>query len=160
MGVDSYRLEGARELIRDLEKTYPNLVKKTIDKEYRKTGVRVKREIRNQWLPYRKTGRLDRSIGWGLGNKGGKSTHQTLSNYSIAPHALFRENDTRPHYIFPRIKSVLRFMVNGKWVFAKYVLHPGTRGDPAFRDAERRRYLGLPVRIMNLILAELHRRGL
>lgn len=160
MAVSSFRIENAAEIIRALERTYPALVKNTIDKVFRQTGVIVKQEIRNQWQSKRNKGALDRSIDWGMGNKGGRATQQELSNFSTAPHSIWVENNTRPHVIFPRNKKVLRFLVAGRPVFAKYVFHPGTRGEPAFRDAERRRYFGLGVKTMNAILAELHKEGL
>jgi hypothetical protein len=41
--------------------------------------------------------------------------------------AKYLEYGTKPHWIRPRNKSVLRFRKNGNWVFAKEVYHPGTR---------------------------------
>ncbi|MFI7449543.1 hypothetical protein ACIBQX_18750 [Nonomuraea sp. NPDC049714] len=45
-----------------------------------------------------------------------------------APYGLFMEVGTRPHIIRPkRPDGWLRFMVDGKVVFARVVHHPGTR---------------------------------
>lgn len=45
---------------------------------------------------------------------------------------------TRPHVIRPRRAKALRFKVGGRWVYARVVHHPGTKGtrflDKALRD--------------------------
>lgn len=44
------------------------------------------------------------------------------------PAALYVTGGTRPHIIRPRRPGgVLRFMVNGQVVYARYVNHPGTK---------------------------------
>ncbi|HSE07713.1 MAG TPA: hypothetical protein VLB29_03520 [Nocardioidaceae bacterium] len=54
------------------------------------------------------------------------------------PAALFVTYGTRPHRIEPRRPGgVLRFMVGGQVVYARFVNHPGTRPDPFLRDALR-----------------------
>ena len=59
---------------------------------------------------------------------------------STNPHTLFVHNGTRPHLIRPRRRGgMLRFVVDGRVVYARLVRHPGYRGDPfltrALRDA-------------------------
>lgn len=56
-----------------------------------------------------------------------------------AEHSSFPDTGTRPHVIRPRRKKVLRFVVDGRVVFARRVNHPGTTGDRGFTDATSRR---------------------
>lgn len=54
------------------------------------------------------------------------------------PAALFVTGGTRPHRITPRRPGgVLRFTVNGRVVYARYVNHPGTKPNSFLRDALR-----------------------
>jgi hypothetical protein len=54
------------------------------------------------------------------------------------PAALFVTLGTRPHRISPRRPGgVLRFTVDGRVVYAKYVNHPGNRPNEFLRDALR-----------------------
>lgn len=49
--------------------------------------------------------------------------------YAAAPYARFVDQGTRPHYIFAKNASVLRWHGPfGNPIFAKYVYHPGTTG--------------------------------
>lgn len=41
--------------------------------------------------------------------------------------AIFHENGTAPHDIAPKDGRTLAFQVNGAWVFAKRVRHPGNK---------------------------------
>ena len=57
---------------------------------------------------------------------------------STHPASIYLVNGTRPHIIRPRNPSgVLRFMVGGQVVYARYVNHPGTRRNDYLRDALR-----------------------
>lgn len=54
------------------------------------------------------------------------------------PAALYVIGGTRPHIIRPRREGgVLRFTVAGKVVYARYVMHPGTRPNDFLREALR-----------------------
>ncbi|MDD3894916.1 MAG: hypothetical protein PHU36_07840 [Syntrophomonadaceae bacterium] len=54
------------------------------------------------------------------------------------PNAIGLHNGRAAHVIKPRNKLVLRFPVNGKFVFAKCVNHPGNKPDPfLFNAAEK-----------------------
>jgi hypothetical protein len=54
------------------------------------------------------------------------------------PAALYVIGGTRPHRIQPRRPNgVLRFTVNGQVVYAKYVMHPGTKPNDFLREALR-----------------------
>ena len=53
-----------------------------------------------------------------------------------APYAGYVEFGTAPHEIRPKKSDgVLRFQVNGRWVYAKVVQHPGTKAQPFVRPA-------------------------
>lgn len=59
---------------------------------------------------------------------------------STNPHTLFVHNGTPRHPIRPRRRNgVLRFVQNGQVRYARFVMHPGYKGDPfltkALRDA-------------------------
>jgi hypothetical protein len=47
-----------------------------------------------------------------------------------APHAAFVHWGTRPHVIRPKTKKVLRWAHGNGFVFARFVNHPGYKGDP------------------------------
>lgn len=52
------------------------------------------------------------------------------------PYASYVEFGTQPHEIRPKKPDgVLRFKVNGQWVYAKVVNHPGTKAQPFVRPA-------------------------
>lgn len=54
------------------------------------------------------------------------------------PAALYVVGGTRPHRIEPRRPGgVLRFTVGGRVVYARYVMHPGTRPNDFLRQALR-----------------------
>jgi len=110
-------------------------------KELRKILERIPDHLRNilddltketyekavQYAPVR-TGFLRRNIIWRV---------EGLTGYVIsqAPYSAFVEFGTRPHMIFPRRARALRFEVGGQVIFARYVRHPGTRGQFFMRRA-------------------------
>ena len=54
------------------------------------------------------------------------------------PAAIYVVNGTRPHIIRPRRPNgVLRFEINGRVVYARYVNHPGTTKNDFMKDALR-----------------------
>lgn len=54
------------------------------------------------------------------------------------PNAIGLHQGRPAHIIKPRNKMVLRFPVNGEFVFAKKINHPGNKADPfLFRAAEK-----------------------
>ena len=70
----------------------------------------------------RKTGRLRESIGI----RRTKHGYEVVMGGSKAPYAVFLEYGTRPHVIRPKRARALRFEVDGKIVYARYAMHPGT----------------------------------
>lgn len=53
------------------------------------------------------------------------------------PAALYVTGGTRPHIIRPRRAQALRFTVGGRVVYAKFVMHPGTKPNDFLRQALR-----------------------
>lgn len=91
------------------------------------------------------TGRLRASI------KGQLSRTWTLRpQYTISTdveYASFVHDGTRPHVIRPRNAQVLRFVVDGRVVFARVVHHPGTRARPFIDRAVRETVAGRGYRV-------------
>jgi hypothetical protein len=46
-----------------------------------------------------------------------------------APHAQFVIHGTRPHIIRPKDKKALRWVMGNRFIFAKFVRHPGNKAD-------------------------------
>jgi HK97 gp10 family phage protein len=81
-------------------------------------------------VPVGKTGALKRSLGVRV--EGDRVIVGPLDN----PYAAYVEFGTAPHEIRPKNPDgVLRFQINGRWVFAKVVHHPGTKPEPFVRPA-------------------------
>lgn len=60
----------------------------------------------------------------------GNVTSSTLS--AEAPYAAAIADGARPHEIRPRQAQALRFVMNGRVVFARLVQHPGNRAHPSW----------------------------
>lgn len=58
--------------------------------------------------------------------------HRIYQDLQRAPHAEFVHWGTRPHLIKPSKKKALRWTSGNRFVFAKFVKHPGYKGDPYF----------------------------
>jgi hypothetical protein len=74
-----------------------------------------------------KTGALFASI---YNRSLGPAARQVGHDTQRAPHAPFVIHGTQPHKIFPKDKKALRWVVGNRFVFAKFVNHPGNRADP------------------------------
>lgn len=73
-----------------------------------------------------KTGALERSL-YNKKITGGREVGHAAQ---VAPYARFVHWGTRPHVIQPKKRKALRWPVDGKFIFAKRVHHPGYKGDP------------------------------
>ena len=71
-----------------------------------------------------KTGNLRRSINLG------RVTNTTAETIARAEYAAYVEYGTKPHEIRPRTSRVLAWKKGGKTIFARRVMHPGTRAQP------------------------------
>jgi len=79
----------------------------------------------------RRTGEYAAGIGWR------KIDVMKYLIFASAPHSAIVESGSRPHFILPREKKVLRFEVGGEVVFAKWVMHPGTAGQHILHTAKK-----------------------
>ena len=82
---------------------------------------------------HRKTGALVDSFGHGP--KKIQGGWEISSNRQRAPHGIFVHWGTRPHVIKPKTKKSLRWAAGGAFIFAKFVNHPGYKGDPFLINA-------------------------
>ena len=78
-----------------------------------------------------KTGALFQSV-YNRAIPGGRDVGHDLHR---APHALFVNFGTRPHIIRPKEKKALRWVMGNRFIFAKFVRHPGYKGDAYILDA-------------------------
>lgn len=61
-----------------------------------------------------------------------ESTGRYKTGYSVSanmPYSAFISKPTPPHEILPKSAKVLAFQVGGTTVFARRVMHPGTKGN-------------------------------
>ena len=92
---------------------------------------KIKNEkLQGQVLKY-KSGKLSRSIKYNVQGSGRSITATVFS--TGVPYAAIHEygGRTKPHLIFPKKSwadgGVLAFKMNGKMVFSRYVMHPGSK---------------------------------
>lgn len=74
-----------------------------------------------------RTGSLERSISSTTYDD--PITGVVFLDSGIAPYGFYVHQGTGPHAIVPKRKKVLRWALGGDFVFAKAVLHPGTKPD-------------------------------
>jgi hypothetical protein len=78
-----------------------------------------------------RTGMLKLSIGV---SQSTTPTGQEVRVGSSVPHALVHHEGTRPHRITGRNGGMLRFAKQGRIVYARSVMHPGTRPNKYLSD--------------------------
>ena len=83
-----------------------------------------------------KTGALIRALGAGP-TKTGDLEYRVGFDLQVARHALFVHWGTAPHRIYPKDRKALRWASGGKFFFAKFVNHPGYKGDPMLVTASQ-----------------------
>lgn len=75
---------------------------------------------------HNKTGALFQSV---YNRSTGPERREVGHDPQRAPYAPFVIFGTRPHRIYPKSKKALRWAGGGSFKFAKFVNHPGYRGD-------------------------------
>ena len=80
-----------------------------------------------------RTGNLERSI-TSIHSKDGLRGWVTIDR-TRAPYGTYVHQGYKAFAIVPRHKKALRWVSDGKFVFAKRVRHPGYKGDPFLFDA-------------------------
>ena len=80
-----------------------------------------------------RTGNLERSI-TSVHSKDGLRGWVTIDR-TRAPYGTYVHQGYKAFTIVPRHKKALRWVSDGKFVFAKRVRHPGYKGDPFLFDA-------------------------
>ena len=99
-----------------------------VDPALRATGDELFGRIWEAADKHTKTGAMARS----LKNSYRDREYRIWHDLQHAPHATFVHWGSKPHKISAKNRKALRFPVGGKFVFAKWVKHPGYKGDPYF----------------------------
>lgn len=80
------------------------------------------------------TGRTRASISYKMLNAGGDVLVEVTAR---SPAALLHHRGSRPHVILPQRGRTLKFKSGGRVVYARQVVHPGTRPNPYLLAALR-----------------------
>lgn len=107
--------------LREAFKRSPKIVGSALEKATKDSGKLILATEKSE-VPI-KTGQLRRSITLDY-------RPISVSIYPSVKYALPVHDGQEPHTIVPLTKKVLRFKVGGKWVYARRVYHPGTKGNP------------------------------
>lgn len=122
MGKVTVELKGADRLVTKFENMSRQMTKEVKESVKKNT---YKMESRAKKNAAYKTGHLKRSIHSDFYNGGLSGEVSTNVEY-----AWFVEHGTRPHKITATNAKALKFNIGGDTVFAKSVMHPGTRPQP------------------------------
>lgn len=130
----SETVKGLKKLIETLKKFPPEMNDK-LDRQVELSAGDIVRDAQVN-CPV-DIGDLRQSIG---AEKIDDMTYRVATNMTKeAPYGPYVEYGTGPHVIRPKKPGgTLRFKINGDWVFAKEVNHPGTRAQPFFFPAVMR----------------------
>lgn len=96
-----------------------------------------------------RTGETERSVERRTYQNGDSIEGEVFSRNKIA---IFLAKGTRPHIIVPRRKKALRWADNSRFIFAKKVHHPGTKGDPFLEKALEKEQSGIITRFKAAIM--------
>ncbi len=111
------RIENLPEL-RELFRKAPKVVSKELETATKEAGKLILRTEKEE-VPV-KTAQLKRSITMDY-------RPISVSIYPTTKYAIPVHEGSKPHVILPTRKKFLRFKINGKWVYAKKVNHPGNK---------------------------------
>ena len=97
-----------------------------------KTALELHDYIEREADRHTRTGALFRSV---FQRRINENTYEIGHDLQIAPHAVFVVKGTRKHIIRPKDRKVLRWTVGSRYVFARFVKHPGYKGDDYIKRA-------------------------
>ena len=118
----------------EISTAFAKLVPKVQGKALTRLAKAVHDDVEQAIDRHTKTGALLQSLRWDKH----KGYHYVYNDPQRAPYATFVHWGTKPHLIKPNKKKALRWPSGGSgFVFAKFVKHPGHKGDPWFVDAHR-----------------------
>lgn len=111
------------------------LLEQNVGMALRMSGAEAERAARATTRFRDRSGVLRNSIAFDgpHGTLAGGDLHGVLS--AGAPYASYIEKGTRPHLIKPTHRQALRWPVEGGFLFAKVVRHPGTAPRPFLAEA-------------------------
>lgn len=124
----NYRALGMQKAMDQLKQITPELQLRTLA---------VGRRTAMANLVHHAPGRMGRADAWSSRFDKSKGIVDFFSNKYPMKIIQFMEAGTRPHPIVPVAAQALRFMVAGKAVFAKSVMHPGTKPYKMIEQAAR-----------------------
>lgn len=126
--IDASDVERALDLFRQLPEKFERSMRLTMKKAVRN----VREKARREHAFVTRAGVLERAIDSDV-------QERPLVGYVFvtndAPYGKYVHEGTRPHEIRPRRKKALRWATGGGFVFAKSVMHPGTKADPFLQNA-------------------------
>ena len=113
------RIQNLEEL-KELFRKTPQIVGKQLETATKDAGKLILKTEKEE-VPV-KTAQLKRSITMDY-------RPISVSIYPTVKYALPVHEGSKPHVIVPTRKKLLRFKINGKWVFARKVNHPGNKAN-------------------------------
>lgn len=118
--------------------------------QIRKTAVDIQTEARRVHRFKTRSGNLERSIDVDINDN--SKVAKVGFNKSIAKYGVFQHDGTKgPYSIVPKTRKALRFVLNGKFAFAKKVEHPGLKANRfihnAFNRMKKKLSLGFGISI-------------
>lgn len=106
----------------------PEVIKKHIVIAFREIGPILVNYMKSNHRFISRTGKLIRSIKYKVFEAENPFIRVGVLN-ERHKYGHFVHSGTRPHWIVPVKAKALRFVIGGNVIFAKKVLHPGTRPD-------------------------------
>ena len=122
-------IKGLREVIADL-KDFPRGVQRDVINRMSQIAYDSAQKGAGRHTKAGGTGALFQSV---FNRKDAETIRTVGHDTRRAPHAFYVIQGTKPHDIRPKEKKALRWVSNSKFVFSKFVRHPGYAGD-AYMD--------------------------
>lgn len=115
----------------------PELARKHIVRRFKTYGPKLAKYIKSNHRFKNRSGKLEGDISYKV-----YSSPYPILEVGVLdeqhPYGHFVHSGTSPHWITPVKAKSLRFFIGGKPVFAKKVLHPGTRPDPFVKNGVKK----------------------